>query len=56
MSAINVLTFPGTLVLSQTCCEGVCGYVEMHVPVIRNPIVSVRWTVEINSDGTPAAG
>ena len=52
MSAINVLTFPGTFVLPQTCCEGVRGQVEMHVPVIRTPIVSARWTVEINSDGT----
>ena len=52
MSAINVPAFRGNLFLPETCCEGDCGHVEMHVPVIRTPIVSARWTVEINSDGT----
>ena len=52
MSAINALTLLGAFVLLQTCCEGDCGHGEMHVPVTRTPIVSARWTVEINSDGT----
>ena len=52
MSATNVLTFPAMLVIPQTCCDCVCGHAEMHVPIIRTPIVSARWTAEIDSDGT----
>jgi hypothetical protein len=52
MSAINVLTFPRIFDFPQACCDRVCGHAETHVPVIRTPIVSARWTVEINSDGT----
>jgi len=52
MSAINVLTFPRVFDLPQVCCEWVCGHAETHVPVMRAPIVSARWAVEINSDGT----
>jgi hypothetical protein len=51
MSAINVLTLPGIFDVPQTCCECVCGQAEIHVPVIRTPIVTARWTVEINGDG-----
>jgi hypothetical protein len=56
MSAINVLSFPEIFDFPQACCEYVCGHGETHVPVIRTPIVSARWTVETNSDGDPAAG
>jgi len=52
MSAINVLNFPSIFMLPQTCCGCVRGHAETRVPVIRAPIVSARWTVEINSDGT----
>jgi hypothetical protein len=52
MSAINVLNFPSIFVFSQARCDRVRGQEEMHVPVIRTPIVSARWIVEINSDGT----
>ncbi|MGA2902487.1 MAG: hypothetical protein ABSD98_01540 [Candidatus Korobacteraceae bacterium] len=52
MSAINVLTFPSILVSPQTCCECVRDHADTHVPVTRAPVVSGRWTVETNGDGT----
>lgn len=52
MAAINLLTFPGVFTLPHTGCTSVCGHAETHVPVMRVPVVSARWTVEINRDGT----
>ena len=52
MSAISVLTFPTIFAFRQACRDRVCGHAETHVPVIRTPMVSARWTVETNSDGT----
>jgi hypothetical protein len=52
MSAINVLTFPDIVVFSRACCECVRERAETHVPVLRAPMVSARWTVEITDDGT----
>jgi|HubBroStandDraft_6_1064221.scaffolds.fasta_scaffold1687142_2 hypothetical protein len=52
MSAINVLTFPRIFVIPQACCDCVRDHAETHIPVTRTPIVTARWTVEINSDGT----
>jgi hypothetical protein len=52
MSAINVLTFPNILVLPQTCCECVRDHANTYVPVTRVPVVSGRWAVETNGDGT----
>ena len=52
MSAINVLAFPRIFFTPKTCCDCVCGHAETHVPVIRAPIVSARWTVEIDRNGT----
>jgi hypothetical protein len=52
MSAINVLTFPSIFDFQQACCDCVCGHAETHVPVMRAPVVSARWTAETNSDGT----
>jgi len=52
MSAINVLGFSKIFDFPQACCGRVCGHAETHVPVMRAPIVSARWTVEIDGDGT----
>jgi hypothetical protein len=52
MSAINVLTFPTIFDFPQAFCGCVCSHPETHIPVIRTPIVSARWAVEINGDGT----
>ena len=52
MSAINELTFPSIFAFPHTCCECVRERVDTHVPVMRVPYVSARWTVETNSDGT----
>jgi len=52
MSAINILTFPKFYCFPQVCCDRVCGHDETHVAVLRTPIVSAGWTVEINRDGT----
>ena len=52
MSGINVLGFPKIFDFLQACCDRVCGHAETHVPVMRTPIVSARWTVEIDGDGT----
>ena len=52
MSAINILAFPHIFDIPQAGCERVCGHHETHVPVMRAPIVSARWGVEINRDGT----
>ena len=52
MSAINVFTFTGIFDIPQAFCDCVCGAAETHVPVMRSPIVSARWIVELNSDGS----
>lgn len=52
MSAINVLIFPKIFDFPQAFCGCVCSHAETHIPVIRTPIVSARWTIETNSDGT----
>jgi len=52
MAAINVLTFPGIVALPQTCCACVCDHADTYVPVIRAPVVSARWSVETNDDGS----
>jgi len=52
MSAINVLIFPKIFDFPQAFCGCVCSHAETHIPVPRTAIVSARWTVETNSDGT----
>ncbi len=52
MSAINVLAFPDIFISSHTCCECVREHADTHVPVTPVPVVSARWAVETNSDGT----
>jgi hypothetical protein len=52
VSAINVLTLSNVALLPQTCCECVRDYADTYVPVPRVPVVSARWSLEINSDGT----
>jgi hypothetical protein len=52
MSAITVLTFPQISAFPQTCCKGFCGHAETHIPLIRTPVVSARWTVEPGREGT----
>jgi len=52
MSAINVVISPSIFDFQQACCDCVCGHAETHVPVILTPMVSARWTVEIDRDGT----
>jgi hypothetical protein len=52
MSAINVLTLSNVAFLPQTCCKCVRDHADTYVPVPRVPVVSARWTLEINSDGT----
>ena len=52
MSAINVLTFPKIVCFPRVCCDRVCGRAETHFPVMREPAVSARWTLETKADGT----
>ena len=52
MSAINVLTLPNIFVPSYTCCECVCDRAETQSLLTREPVVSARWMVEIDRNGT----
>ncbi len=52
MAAISVLTFPSIFALPRTCCESVRHHADTHVPIARVPVVSARWTMETNGDGT----
>jgi hypothetical protein len=52
MSAINVLTLSNVAFLPRTCRECVRDHADTHVPVTRVPIVSARWSVETNDDGS----
>jgi hypothetical protein len=51
MSAVNALTF-ADIVSSPTWCDSIYDQAETHVPCNRVPVVSARWTMEDNGDGT----
>jgi len=52
MSAINALTVFNIALLPQTCSECVTDHADTHVPVTRIPVVSARWKLELNPDGS----
>ena len=52
MLAIKILTFSEIFNDPQACCDRVCGHAASHGLVMRASLVSARWTLEIDSDGT----
>jgi len=56
MSAINALTLSHIAFCSRADCDCVRDWVrdraDTHVPVTRVPVVSARWTMETNGDGS----
>jgi hypothetical protein len=52
MAVVNILTLPDIFALPRAGCECVCERADTHVPMVRIPVVSARWTVETNGDGS----
>ena len=52
MSAINTFAFQNIMFLPRTGCAYACVFAEETVRQTREPVVTSRWTVETNLDGT----
>ena len=52
MSAINTFAFQKVMFLPRTGHAGACMFGEETVPHTHAPVVTARWTMETNSDGT----
>ena len=52
MSAINTFAFQNVMFLPRTGCACACVFAEETVRQTHEPVVTARWTVETNPDGT----
>ena len=52
MSAINTFAFQNVMFLPRTGCACGCMLAEEAVRQTLEPVVTARWTMETNSDGT----
>ena len=52
MSAINTFDFQNVMFLPRTAYACACMFAEETVPHTHAPVVTARWTMETNPDGT----
>jgi len=52
MSAINTFAFQNVLFLPHTGCACASMFAEETVRQTHGPVVTARWTMETNPDGT----
>ena len=52
MSAINTLAFQNVMFLPRTGSACACTFAEETVRQTHQPVVTARWTMEANPDGT----
>jgi hypothetical protein len=52
MSAINTFAFQNVLFLPRTGYACACMFAEEAVRQTHDPVVTARWTMETNPDGT----
>jgi len=52
MSAINTFAFQNLVFLPRPGCACTCVFAEETVRQTHEPVVTARWTMETNPDGT----
>ena len=52
MSAINTFAFQNLMLIPRTRGSSLCVFMEETVRQTHEPVVTARWTVETNPDGT----
>ena len=52
MSAINTFAFQNLMLIPRTRCACTCMFGEETVRQTNEPVVTARWTMETNPDGT----
>ena len=52
MSAINTFAFQNLMLIPRTRSASMCVFTEESVRQTHEPVVTARWTVETNPDGT----
>ena len=52
MSAINLIALENVLIFPRPACACVCPVEATAILPLASPLVSRRWVVEINIDGT----
>jgi len=52
MSAINTFAFQNLMLTAHPRCACTCVFAELTVRQRHEPVVTARWRVETNPDGT----